>query len=118
MKRGIRGPLSLAALLGVISMVAALGTATATANVTTCGQTPDVPGYTFDHLGEKGIGCDHARDRAVHVLHHGDIHQHPWHYDDFLCESRLAGGPHTQTFRWDCKTADGSRQFLFQYRVL
>jgi hypothetical protein len=110
MRRGI----ALAAMAACLGVVALLGAAPASATLVDCPTKPVVNGFTFTSLSEKNITCDHARDRAVHTLHHGLIHHHPWVYDDFHCEGMLVG---SRGVSWHCVTPDGHRAFAFAYYV-
>ena len=77
MRRGI----VLAALLASTGVVSLFGAAPASAD--TC-VVPQAHGITFTALNETGIGCVHAHERALQLLHHGKT-------EGYTCPLKVSG---------------------------
>ena len=80
-----------------------------------CEHKPHVDGFRFDRLMQRGLGCEHAKHLAAHVVRHGT----PEHYE---CSIHLVI-PHTlRTVRFHCAHKDNHhgapvRAFAGQYYV-
>ena len=92
------------ARIALVCGIAALGAAVPAASSTAgeamhhCANKPHVEGFSFQYLNERGLGCEHARHLAAHVVRHGA----PEHYK---CTYRL-GPPDGRFVHWHCAHKD------------
>jgi hypothetical protein len=103
MRGGTRRGIALAALVAGIGAVAIFGAAPASANLNACTPPPDPYGSHFTALSERGmphVPCDHARDRALQMFHHGKT-------DGFHCTLHISGRSTT----YNCVTPDDTKAF-------
>jgi hypothetical protein len=103
MQVGEKRRIGLAALVASIGVVALFGAAPASANLNACTHPPNPAGSQFTALSERGmphVPCDHARDRALQVFHHG-------HTDGFHCTVSISGRYTT----YKCVTPDDLKAF-------
>src|SRR3954454_15851927 len=94
----------LAALAASVALIAVFSAAPASATLHGC-SVPHVPNWTFTELSEKGMGCEHAQDRALYVKNNGRAPTYRW--DGFTCHAKII---HRGT-RWECTNSDGVRAF-------
>jgi hypothetical protein len=96
--------LALAALLGGLTLIAAIGAAPASANLTNSCHIPSEPTHNFSviSLHERGLGCERARELTVHLFNKGT--PEPYH-----CSYHVHDIPHYVTVT--CRNHDESHIF-------